>query len=42
MGLWGKNLTGTKYDTFYFKSVGNSFVQRGKPLQTGVFLTVNL
>jgi outer membrane receptor protein involved in Fe transport len=42
MGLWGKNLTETHYATFYFKSVGNSFVQRGKPLQMGVFLTINL
>ncbi|KAA6326437.1 hypothetical protein EZS27_024463, partial [termite gut metagenome] len=42
MGLWGKNLTETEYATFYFKSVGNSFIQRGKPLQMGVFLTINL
>ncbi|KAA6333694.1 hypothetical protein EZS27_017913, partial [termite gut metagenome] len=42
IGLWGKNLIETDYTTFYFKSVGNSFVQRGKPLQTGVFLTINL
>lgn len=27
----GLNLTGTEYDTFYFKSVGNSFFQTGKP-----------
>lgn len=41
-GIWGKNLTGTRYDTFYFKSVGNSFVQRGKPIQFGAFFTINL
>lgn len=27
----GDNLTGTDYCTFYFKSVGNSFFQAGKP-----------
>jgi len=34
--LWGRNLTGADYNTFYFKSVGSSFVQRAKPLQVGV------
>lgn len=34
--LWGKNLTGTKYDTFYFQSIGNCFVQRGKPAMVGI------
>ncbi len=38
--LWSRNLTGTDYNTFYFRSVGRSFVQRGKPLQAG--LTVSL
>ncbi len=33
--LWGKNITGTKYDTFYFMSMGNEFVQRGRPWQVG-------
>ncbi|MDE7381217.1 MAG: TonB-dependent receptor, partial [Muribaculaceae bacterium] len=28
--LYGKNLTDTKYYTFYFKSMGNEFVQRGE------------
>jgi outer membrane receptor protein involved in Fe transport len=27
----GDNLTDREYDTFYFKSVGNEFMQRGKP-----------
>jgi len=40
--LWGKNLTNTNYNTFYFKSVGNSFVQRGKPLQAGITLNINI
>ena len=29
--LRGRNLTGHEYDTFYFKSMGNSFLQHGKP-----------
>ena len=36
--LWGKNLTGTKYDVFYFRSMGNDFLQHGKPLELGVNL----
>ena len=37
----GANLLDREYDTFYFKSVGNSFFQRGKPrrLSAGVRLT---
>lgn len=34
--LRGANLTGTEYDTFYFKSVGNSFFQRGKPFRVTI------
>lgn len=41
-GLWGRNLTDTRYNTFYFRSVGNSFVQKGKPLQFGASLHVKL
>ena len=33
--LWGKNLTGTKYDVFYFRSMSNDFLQRGKPRELG-------
>ena len=39
--LWGKNLTDTDYDTFYFESVNRGFAQRGKPLQVGIDLRVN-
>ena len=42
IGLWAKNITDTKYNTFYFKSVGNSFVQQGKPFQTGISLSINI
>ena len=33
--FWGENLTDTKYNTFYFVSIGNTFLQRGKPLRIG-------
>lgn len=34
--LWGRNLTNTFYHTFYFKSMGNEFLQRGKGIEAGV------
>lgn len=34
--LWGTNLTNTKYSTFYFLSMGNEFLQRGKSTQLGI------
>lgn len=34
--LWGRNLTDTRYYNFYFISMKNEFVQRGKPLETGI------
>lgn len=33
--VWGKNLSDTRYDTFYFMSMGNEFLQRGRPVQIG-------
>lgn len=33
--LWGKNLTKTEYTTFYFKSMGNEFLQRGRDISLG-------
>lgn len=39
--LWGRNLSGTKYDTFYFVSIGNAFVQHGQPRQFGATLRLN-
>ena len=32
---WAKNILNTSYDTFYFESMGHSFLQKGKPLQAG-------
>jgi outer membrane receptor protein involved in Fe transport len=40
--LWCKNATNTKYDVFYFESMGNRFLQRGKPMTGGVRIMVNL
>ena len=34
--LWGKNLTATRYHTFYFMSIGNEFLQRGKGIEAGL------
>ena len=40
--VWGKNLLGEEYDTFYFRSIGNDFFAQGKQLQFGMSLHVNL
>ena len=42
--LWlrGQNLTGTEHSVFYFKSVGNSFFQAGKPRRFTMGLSINL
>lgn len=34
--LWGRNLFNRNYHTFYFESMGNSFVQKNKPRQFGI------
>ena len=33
--LWGANLVNTNYQAFYFESMGNSFIQKGRPIQFG-------
>ena len=38
LSLWGRNLTGTDFYTFYFKPVGNSFFRHGTPRQLGLTL----
>ena len=38
--LRGENLAGTDYGTFYFKSVGNSFFQMGKPARFNAGVTM--
>ncbi len=40
--LWCKNATNTRYDLFYFESMGNRFLQRGKPTTGGVRVMINI
>ncbi len=40
LDLWAKNLLNQDYNSFYFNSLGNSFVQVGKPLQFGANISV--
>ena len=40
--LWGRNLTGTHYDTFYFVSIGNAFLQAGRPRTFGITLNIHI
>ena len=42
LDIWGRNLTGTGYNVFYFKSIGNEFVQRGRPRTFGITLNINI
>lgn len=42
LSVWGKNLTCTRYDTFYFVSMGNEFLQEGKPITFGATIRVNI
>ena len=39
--LRGDNLTGEKYRTFYFKSIGNEFFQSGKPRRITMGVSLN-
>lgn len=40
--LWGKNLTDTHYDVFYFRSMSKDFLQKGRPLQLGATLKIEI
>lgn len=42
VALWGENITGTRFDTFSYKSIGNTFLQQGKPARMGVTMRINL
>ena len=42
LNLWVKNATGTQYSTFYFVSLEHEFLQRGKPVQFGATLRINI
>ncbi len=40
--LWAKNLLDKEYNTFYFESMDNEFVQQARPRTVGVSVTLNL
>lgn len=40
--LWMKNVSGTKYDVFYFESMGNRFLQRGRPRSFGIKASIDI
>lgn len=42
LDLWVQNITDKKFNTFYFVSMGNAFVQRGKPIRFGATLRINI
>ena len=41
LDLWGKNLTDTRFSTFRYESMSNSFFQRGLPVRGGVTLRLD-
>jgi hypothetical protein len=40
--IWGENITNTRYDSFYFVSMSNAFVQRGNPVTYGATIRLNI
>ncbi len=40
--FWGKNIFDKDYQAFYFESMGNSFVQKGKPAQWGATVRMRM
>ena len=40
--FWCKNATNTRYDVFYFESMGNRFLQRGRPVAGGLRVMINI
>ena len=42
LDIWSRNLSGTNYNVFYFKSIGTEFVQRGRPRTFGITLNINI
>ncbi len=39
--FWGKNILDTKYNSFYFQAMGNSYAQIGRPATMGVNLKIS-
>ncbi len=42
LSIWGRNINNAEYNTFYFESMGNEFVQRGVPSTYGVTINLNI
>ena len=42
LDLWSKNMTNTRYNLFYFESMGNRFLQQARGAMFGARVTVNL
>ncbi|MFI3262238.1 MAG: TonB-dependent receptor [Rikenellaceae bacterium] len=42
LSLWGKNICNKEYNTFYFLSMGNEFVQQARPRTFGITLNLNI
>ena len=40
--IWGKNLTATRYNTFYFMSISHEFLQRGAKINAGVIFRLTI
>lgn len=40
--LWAENLTNTKYNTFYFVSIGHAFVQKALPWSAGATVRITI
>ncbi len=40
--IWANNLTNQRYNTFYFVSIGNAFLQKGRPLTFGATLNFEI
>ena len=38
VALWGRNVLNKEYGTFYFESMGENFMQKGRPIQFGIDL----
>lgn len=42
LDVWCRNFTDTRHEVFYFKSIGNEFVQLGRPRTFGVTLNIHI
>ena len=40
LNVWGKNITGSKYNVFYFETMNRGFAQHAAPCRFGADLTL--